>query len=143
MRTLLLLTLALVATAHADTIISTGLLDLNPDIYEFPLMALCTVTNVSSKLVTVNSVRFLHEDGTEYVQRDFPSNCSYPNPILPGLACIHRLGKFELPSSGYIRCEVNVGKGSPKSLRVTLEMNNPYEASPSSRPPTIRTDVGR
>jgi hypothetical protein len=83
MRTLLLLTLALVATAHADTIISTGLLDVNPDIYEFPLLALCTVANVSSKLVTVNSVRLLHEDGTEYVQRDFPSNCSYPNPTLP------------------------------------------------------------
>jgi hypothetical protein len=143
MRTLMLLVLALATAVHADTIISTGLLQVNPDtITGFALQVRCTVTNASSKPVTVNSVRFLNELGSEYPQHDFTSNCSYPNPISPGVACLHGLGKFELPDNGYIRCEVN-GKGSGKSLRVFLEIENKNLATPDAFSPNFRSDVGR
>ena len=100
------------------------------------------MTNISSKLVTVNSVRFLHEDGSEYTQ-DFKSNCSYPGQIFPGEACIHGIGKFSLPADGWIRCEVNVGKGSSKSLRVFLEIENKNLNTPEAFSPNFRSDIGR
>lgn len=138
-----LVLLGLCTTAHAETVISTSLLDVNPrSLDDFALKALCTVANASGKQVVVDSVRFLNENGAEYPQI-LGSNCSYPNPIFPGLACHNGVGKDDLPATGYIRCEVDVGKGNAKSLRVTLEIENDYLTSPSSRPPTFRTDVGR
>jgi len=66
MRTLTFLFLALASVAHAETIISTGLLEVNPNtLDQFALRVRCTVTNVSTKPVTVNSVRFLDANGTE------------------------------------------------------------------------------
>jgi hypothetical protein len=93
MRTLTLLLLTLATAVHADTIISTNLLQTNPEtITQFALQVKCTVTNISTKPVTVNSVRFLDEQAHEYKQG--ASNCTYPGTIFPGLACLHGVGKF-------------------------------------------------
>jgi hypothetical protein len=142
MRTLMLLLIALATAAHAETIVSTGLLEVNPDTLDhFAIQARCTVTNVSSKPVTVNSVRLLHEDGTEYTD-SLQSNCTFPGQIFPGLACINTVGKFGLPFSGFIRCEV-ITKGSAKSLRVFFEIENKNLATPNAFSPNFRSDVGR
>lgn len=86
--TVALLLLGMCTSADAGTIISTGLLGVNPDLDTFALRVTCTVVNASAKPVVVDSVRFLNDNGVDYPQ-NIASNCSYPNPIFPGLACKH------------------------------------------------------
>jgi hypothetical protein len=143
MRTLLMVSvLSLASLVHADTIISTSLLEVNPEGSEFAFRARCTVANITSKQVTVNSIRFINENGVEHTQVQFPSNCTFPNPIFPGQACINGLAKTELAGTDWIRCEVNT-KGSSKSLRVFLEIEDRNSATPDAFTPNFRSDIGR
>lgn len=104
---ILLATVLLTSSAHAATVLTTGIGFANSE-------ARCIILNASAKPVEVSSVEFIDISGN--IHPIATNSCTFPGEIFPGLAC-----SVVLAGGGQIRCAVAT-KGNAKSIRATLEL---------------------
>jgi hypothetical protein len=114
-----LLAIGASTAAHA-TVLSTPLVSRQA----IPESIQCSVVNVTTKPVTVNSVKLISDKGVEHPTSS-ESACTFPNDIFPNLGCIQDASSVNPLSGNFVRCVVDY-KGSRNALRVLLRIQGAF-----------------